>query len=171
MPLVLSALIAHLDVPLAAHPIAALAGGGVSLDLDRSFLIQAIAFFVIILVLKPLLFEPVLRIFEEREKRTDGARSEAREMQEEAGGLLRKYERELERVGRVAAEERDRIRAETGKQEAEILEEARVIATKISEEGRKKIDDEVNRIRFDLGKRSAELSRDITRRVLGREAS
>ena len=37
---------------------------------------------------------------------SDGARAEARKMQEEAGELLRKYEAELDRVNRVAAEER-----------------------------------------------------------------
>ena len=75
-----------------------LLSSGVNIDFDLTFFAQMIIFSVLILVLRPLLFEPVLRIFEEREKRTDGARAEARTMQEKAGELLTKYEAELERA-------------------------------------------------------------------------
>ncbi len=171
MSVVTSAFAAHLDAPLGAPLAAIIAAGGVTVDLDRSFLIQAVAFLIVLLALKPMLFDPVLRIFEEREKRTEGARGEARDMQEEAGVLLRKYQREFERVNLVAAEERDRIRAETSKLEAQILDEARAVATRTADEGRTKMNQEVSRIQFDLGKHSADLSRDIASQVLGREVS
>ncbi len=140
-----------------------------TIDFDRTFLVQMVLFSFLILVLKPLLFDPVLKVFEEREKRTEGARTEARKMQEEAGDLLRRYERELERVNQVAAQERERIRTETGKLESEILGEARSVAAKVVDDGRKKIDGEVASIRFDLGRKSEQLSREIAQRVLGRE--
>jgi F-type H+-transporting ATPase subunit b len=119
-------------------------------------------------VLKPLLFDPVLSLFQERERRTDGARAEARAMQEKAGELLRQYEKELERVNRVAAEERDRARVETTKLEAEILQKPRAIANKIIEEGRDKVEEELHALRFDLGRQSERLAQDIATRVLGR---
>lgn len=151
--------------------LAAAMSGGVSVDLDRSFLIQAVLFLFVIWALKPLLFDPVLRIFEEREKRTDGARVEAREMQEDAGQLLTKYEHELERVHQVAAEERDKLRTETTKLENEILEEARTVSGRILDDGRKEISDEVAKIRFDLGKRSEQLAREMATSILGKEVS
>ncbi len=89
-------------------------------------------------------------------------------MQERAGELLRNYERELERVNQAAAEERERIRSETAKLEAQILEEARQAAAKIGDEGRARIAKEVNAIRFDLGRQSEQLAREIAARVLGR---
>jgi F0F1-type ATP synthase membrane subunit b/b' len=58
-------------------------------DFDLTFVLMMVVFAALIVVLKPLLFEPVLRVFEEREKRTEGARDSARAMQEEAGALLR----------------------------------------------------------------------------------
>ena len=88
-----------------------------------------------------------------------------------AGELLTRYEGELRRVSHAAAEERDRLRAEATKLEAQILSEARAAATKIVEEGRKRIDTEVNAIRFELGKQSERLAGDIATRVLGREAN
>src|SRR3954453_8637843 len=69
-------------------------------DFDLSFLLQMLVFASLIVVLRPLLFDPVLRVFEERERRTDGARDSARAMQEEAGALLSRYERSWPRCTR-----------------------------------------------------------------------
>ena len=143
--------------------------GGISIDFDKTFVLQMIIFAGLILVLKPLLFDPVLAVFEEREKRTDGARAEARSMQEQAGELLRRYEKELEKVSQIASQERDHARSETAKLEAEILGEARQVASRIVEEGRKKLETELGSVRFELGRQSEQMSRDIAQRVLGRE--
>ncbi|MBK9001706.1 MAG: ATP synthase F0 subunit B [Myxococcales bacterium] len=145
--------------------------GGISIDFDKTFVLQMCIFVVLILVLKPLLFDPVLKVFEEREKRTDGARAEARTMQEEAGQLLRRYEAELEKIHRVAAEERDHLRAETTKLEAEILREARTVSTRVVEDGRKKIEAEIGAIRVDLGRQTEQIAGAVATRVLGREVS
>ncbi len=153
----------------ALHMLGASMSGGISIDFDKTFVVQMLIFAALIVVLKPLLFDPVLKVFEEREKRTDGARAEARRMQEEAGELLVRYESELEKVHRVAGEERDHLRSETAKLEAEILAEARAVAGRIVEEGRKKLEGEVSSIRFELGRKSDELAKDLASRVLGRE--
>jgi F-type H+-transporting ATPase subunit b len=141
--------------------------GGVPLDFDRTVLVQIIIFTFLILVLKPLLFDPVLKVFALREERTEGARATARELQEKAGELLQRYEKELERVHQVAAEERETLRAETSKLEAQILNEAREVTTRMVDDGRKKIAAEVNAIRFDLGKESERVAQMIVDRVAG----
>jgi F-type H+-transporting ATPase subunit b len=145
--------------------------GGVPLDFDRTVLVQIIVFTFLILVLKPLLFDPVLKVFSLREERTEGARATARELQEKAGELLQKYEKELERVHQVAAEERELLRSETAKLEAEILNEARQVTTRLVEDGRRKIETEVNSIRFDLGKESERVAQMIVDRVSGQGAN
>ena len=137
----------------------AMAGGGVPLDFDRSVLLQIVVFAVLIVVLKPLLFDPVLKVFALREERTEGARATARELQEKAGELLRKYEKELERVQQVAAEER------------EILREARDVTTRIAADGRKKIEAEVNSIRVAVGAESEKVAQMIVDRVVGQGAN
>jgi F-type H+-transporting ATPase subunit b len=146
-------------------------GGAVNIDFDLTFVGQMVIFSALIIVLKPLLYDPVLALFAEREKRTDGAKADARAMQEKAGELLRKWEAELEKVQRVAAEERDKKRAETARLEAETMSEARKVAAKIVDEGRAKIEAEVKATRLELGRSSALLARDIATRVLGREVN
>ena len=135
--------------------------GGVPLDFDRTVLVQIIVFTFLILVMKPLLFDPVLKV----------AKATARELQEKAGELLQKYEKELERVHQVAAEERELLRSETAKLEAEILNEARAVTTRLVEDGRRKIETEVNAIRFDLGKESERVAQMIVDRVSGQGAN
>jgi len=152
-----------------AGALSASSGGAVNVDLDLTFLGQMVVFATLVVVLKPLLFDPVLGLFQERERRTEGARAEARRMQEKAGELLREYEREMEKVHRVAGEERDKMRAETARLEARELHEARARAAKIVDEGRQRIAEEIHEIKFDLGRDSERLAHDIAARVLGRE--
>jgi F-type H+-transporting ATPase subunit b len=149
----------------------AMSGSPIELDFNNVVVFQVVIFVFLILVLKPLLFDPMLKVFALREERTEGARATARELEEKAGELLTRYETELRRVSHAAAEERDRLRAEATKLEAQILSEARAAATKIVEEGRKRIETEASSIRFELGKQSERLAGDIATRVLGREAN
>jgi F-type H+-transporting ATPase subunit b len=149
----------------------AMSGSPIDLDFNNVVVFQAVIFVFLIVVLKPLLFDPMLKVFGLREERTEGARETARELEEQAGELLTRYEAELTRVNQAAAEERDRLRAEATKLEAQILKEAREAAAKIVEDGRRRIETEVNSIRFDLGKQSERLASDIATRVLGREAN
>jgi F-type H+-transporting ATPase subunit b len=151
-------------------PLLALSGG-VTLDFDNTLGVQIVLFVLLMFLLEPLLFRPVLRVFALREDRTEGAKAQARELDERAGEIYQRYERELERVNRVAAEERDRVRAETSKLEAEILREARSSVAKVVEDGRRQITAELTRIRFDLGRESERLSHDIVERVVGRGAN
>jgi F-type H+-transporting ATPase subunit b len=141
--------------------------GGVPLDFDRTVLLQIVVFTILIVVLKPLLFDPVLKVFSLREERTEGAKATARELQEKAGELLQRYEKELQRVQQVAADERDVLRSETSKLEAEILREARDATTRIVEEGRRKIETEVNAIRIAVGAESEKVAQMIVERVIG----
>jgi F-type H+-transporting ATPase subunit b len=148
-----------------------MSGSPIDLDFNHVVVFQALIFLFLIVVLKPLLFDPMLKVFALREERTEGARETARELEEQAGELLTRYEAELTRVNHAAAEERDRLRAETTKLEAQILNEARAAAAKIVDEGRRRIETDVNSIRFELGKQSERLAADIATRVLGREAN
>ncbi len=145
------------------------AGGGVDIDINATFLLQMVLFLALIIALKPVLFDPLLKVFEAREQRTEGAKDSAREMQRQAGELLQRYEAELQRVNAAAAEERDKIRAETTRLENEILNEARATTNKIVEDGRRDIGEQVQKIRFELGRRSEQLGREIASRALGRE--
>ena len=144
-------------------------GGGVSIDFDGSVVIQFVAFLILFIIIKPLLLDPFLKLMEEREKRTEGARADARKMDEKAGDIIKRYESELDKVRRIANEERDRLRAEAQKLEARILAEARDETAKVVEEGKAKLAGERDAIRRDLAAMTAAMSTDAASCVLGRE--
>jgi F-type H+-transporting ATPase subunit b len=146
-------------------------GGGVNLDFDLTFLVQMVAFTVLVMILKPVLFDPLLKLFEERERRTEGAKLLARKMDEKAGELLQRYEMELEQVRRTAAEERERLRSEGTKLEAQILAEGRAEVAKLVEQGRAKLEADRKVLRAELSTRAGDVARDIAARVLGREVA
>lgn len=137
-------------------------------DFDLTFLLQMVLFAALIVVLRPLLFDPVLRVFDERERRTEGARGSARAMQEEAGELLSRYEKELAKVHEVARQERDRMRTETAKVESEVMAQARENANRILEQGRQRLERERQQIEFALGQQAERLARNMAEAVLGR---
>jgi F-type H+-transporting ATPase subunit b len=143
--------------------------GGVDLDFDLTILVHMAAFAVLVIVLKPLLFDPLLNLFEERERRTEGAKLLARKMDERAGELLQRYEVELEAVRRTATEEREKLRAEGQRREAQILAEARAEAAKLFEQGKARIESERRARRAELVGKTQEIARDIAAQVLGRE--
>jgi F-type H+-transporting ATPase subunit b len=147
------------------------AGGGVNLDFDFTFVIQMVAFSLLVIILKPLLFDPLMKLFEERERRTEGAKLLARRMDERAGELLKRYETELESVRRAAAEEREKLRAEGQRLEAQILAEARADVAKLVERGKANLEVERQRLRGELTSHTAQIAKEIASRVLGREVA
>ncbi len=145
-----------------------LASGGVNIDIDRTVLLMAGLFTLLVFILGPLLFAPLLRLFEERERRTEGARAEARAMQEKSAELLSRYQAELERVQKVAAHERDRLRSEALRLETKILDDAQQATHRIVQEGRAHIAIELTRVRSDLAARTQAMAQEFAGSVLGR---
>lgn len=150
------------------HPLLA-SGADVSVDFDFSFLVQLVLFGAFVVLLKPIVFDPMLRLFEERERRTDGVRKHAREMDEKAAAFFQKYESAMETVRREASQERERLRGETAKLEARILEEAKTESQHILDEGNKAIAAEVARLRVELEAARPALAAQIASKLLGRE--
>jgi F-type H+-transporting ATPase subunit b len=144
------------------------ASGAVTLDLSLAVVGQLVLFAFFVLVSKPLLFDPLLRVFEAREERTAGAIERARRMDEQAIVLKQEYEERIERVRRQAAVDRERIRGELKKREAELMAAARANATAALTEGLSTIEREGAEIRRALDVERQALATEIASRVLGR---
>ena len=146
-------------------------GGGVTVDLDASLLVQIGLFVVLLVILKPLLFEPMLKLFEEREKRIEGTRREASKEDERSAKALAKYEAILAKAREAGSAERDALRADGAKREAEMMARAREHVASTIEQGRSAIANEAKVARADLAREANPLARAIAARVLGREVS
>ena len=145
------------------------AEGGVTVDFDATILVQIALVVVLLVFLKPLLFDPLMKLFEEREKKIDGAKLQARRMDEKSASALSEYEDAMAKARATAGGERERLRAEGTKEEAAILEAVRKKTEKSMEEGRQKIESDLATARAELKRDAESLARDVATRILGRE--
>lgn len=143
--------------------------GASVIDLDASMLIELGLFLLLFLILRPLLFRRLVDLFAAREKSIEGARAEAREMEEESKKKTAAYEDAMKKVRAEASVERDALRAEATKAAAAIVGTARDEAGRQLEDGKRAIQGEAQSIRADLGPRARALGLELTRRVLGRD--
>ncbi|MBI4701749.1 MAG: ATP synthase F0 subunit B [Deltaproteobacteria bacterium] len=150
------------------HPLLA-SGAAVNVDLDPTFLVHFVLFTSFVLLMKPLIFDPLIRVWEERERLTEGAIGQARAMDEEAIVLKQHYDERFEGVRREAGLDRDRLRGELNALEAKLTAAAREAAGLHLGEGRARALAEVQRIRQDLQRQRQHLAAEIATRVLGRE--
>jgi len=132
-------------------------------------MVQVVLFVCLTLILKPVLFDPMLKLFEEREKRIDGAKLQARRIDDKSVTALTKYEGEMAKARSAGGVERDRIRVEAMKREQEILATVRAAATKTLEEGKRSAQAEADRVRTTLKNDATTMARELASRVLGRE--
>jgi F-type H+-transporting ATPase subunit b len=140
----------------------------ISVDFDATFLLQIVLFVALTFVLKPLLFDPMLKLFEEREKLTDGAKAQARRMDEKSATALSEYETAMANARAGANAEREKFRAEGLKREQEILASVREATAKVLDDGKRAAQGEAERARSALSADASVLARDLAGRVLGR---
>jgi F-type H+-transporting ATPase subunit b len=147
------------------------AEGGVTVDLDASFVVQIALFVVLLLILKPLLFDPMLRLFEEREERIERTIEKARDMDKASAKALAKYEAILTKAREAGSAERDQLRGQGAKKEAELTAHVRSQTAVTLEQGRGAIANEAKEARSKLQIEATTLGRAIASRVLGREVT
>jgi len=153
------------------HALPHLLASAISVDFDLTFLAQFVLFAAFITVLKPLLFDPLLKVFKERERRTEGAKKEASEMDAQAGELRVSYEAEEEKVRHAAGRDREKLRAEVAALEAKIMAEARTEAARILEVGKARIAADVAELKKELDLARPDLASQIASRILDRQVS
>jgi len=142
----------------------------VNVDFHPYLVVFQIGLFVVLmLVLKPMLFDPMMALFQAREERIDGAKKQAREIDQKSANALSTYEAEMAKARASANAERDKLRAEGMKMENEILAKVRAATAQALEEGKKKAHDEAQKVRATLQGESPALAKDLASRVLGRE--
>jgi F-type H+-transporting ATPase subunit b len=144
-------------------------GQAVTVDFDATVLGQIALFIILLLILKPTLFDPMLKLFEEREKRILGAKLQARKLDEGSAGALTKYESEMQHARTAGITERDKLRAEGVKTENEILAKVRASTADTIDAGRRRMAVDAVTVRASLRGEAGALAKELAARVLGRQ--
>jgi F-type H+-transporting ATPase subunit b len=145
----------------------ALLSEGSIIDLDGTIWIQlglfAVAFFV------PLIFRPMVALFEARENAIEGAKLEALRLQDEASAESEEFEDEMRRLRLQAGEERDRLRAEGKRLERTVLDRVREETDKQLAEADAKLKTEAAHLRVEIDQSIPLLAKQIASKMLNRE--
>jgi F-type H+-transporting ATPase subunit b len=145
------------------------ANSAIDVDFNWTFVVQVVLFVALTLFLKPVLFDPMLKLFEERERRIDGAKLQARRIDEKSANAAAKYDTAMSKARAEAGIARDKIRADAVKEEQDILGKVRASTAKVLDDGKHAAVAEAERARTTLKTEAPALARDLAGRVLGRE--
>ena len=152
-------------------PIVSLAGGHPLIDIDATVIVQFVLFLVLFWVANRLLFQPYLRLREERRAGIEGARAEAERMTAQADARLAEYEKQLAVARDRANEEGRKVRLEAAAHEREVTDKARAAAQKSIDEAQAKMRSETEAARAQLMPQADALARAMSSRLLGREVA
>jgi F-type H+-transporting ATPase subunit b len=147
----------------------ALLSEGSIIDLDGTIWIQLGLFAVAFLVFRPLIFRPMVALFEARENAIEGSKLEALRLQDEASAESEEFEVEMRRIRLQAGEERDRLRNEGKHLERAVLDRVRAETDRQLAEADAKLAKESSRLRAEIDQSVPTLAKQIASKMLNRE--
>jgi F-type H+-transporting ATPase subunit b len=137
------------------------------LELNKWFFFQLANFLLLLIFLNFFLFKPFLRLFKERQDRTQGALEEAKALDGEKDTLLAEIESKLtEARGRARTAFEDLSNQGLKKQKQE-LDEAQKEALEINRKAREDLEVTVNSVRSSLKSDIEGFSRKIVEKLVG----
>ena len=136
------------------------------LDFNFSFLVMAINFFVLLIVMNFILFKPLLKIFKERETTVKGDLAAAKEMNNRREESIAGLNRELAETRSKAKEIFESLRAEGLQQQKEALSGAEAEASAVLDKAKSDIRAEVEKARTALRAEIDKFSDEIVRKLV-----
>lgn len=140
------------------------------MELNATIFLQMAVFFTLLAWLSPMLFDPFLRLFEERERRIVGAAEEAKRLggaAEERGVLIAQRTAEAQAEARKVLAD---LRLQAQAKEAQIIAAAREKASLRLDEARSDLFEATEEARLSLKDDAKAISAEIVQKVLGRAA-
>lgn len=139
------------------------------LGLDKTFFIELALFAVLFFILTPLYFQPFMKLFQARHKKTVEDKEAAEKLLSEANHKLEEYKRLLVEERTAAKKEYEAVLLEARKQEAQLLAEARDEAKKITQEAAESANRQRENLRRQLEVDAEGLAQNISDRLLSRK--
>jgi F-type H+-transporting ATPase subunit b len=147
----------------------ALLSEGSIIDIDGTIWIQLGLFAIAYFVFRPLIFRPMVALFEARENAIEGAKLEALRLQDEAAAEGEEFEEEMRRLRLQAGEERDRLRNEGKRLEKTVLDRVRQETDRQLAEAEARLQREQAKLRAELSQSIPALAQQIASKMLSRE--
>ncbi len=138
------------------------------IEVDKTLLIQVVNFLVLMFVLNVILYKPIMKIMDSRQKRIDDANEEVRELDETVQEKVADYEERLRRARAEAMEQREAIKNEGTEKATEIIGQARAEVGEMIQGFKTKVAAEKEEARQVLHRQTRRIALEISEKVLGR---
>ena len=139
------------------------------ISIDVTFAIQIVSFFVLWVVLRNLLFEPMIEVLEKREDRTRGSLDAASHIHADVEAMRSDYQEHLRNARQKSLEDMEASRKLTIAEERTILSAARDQAAARLAVSRVEIGKQVDAARAVLDRDATSLARELVEKVVGRQ--
>jgi len=155
--------------PESAHAAAAEheAGGGL-ISVDKSLLVQAVNFIILLVILQRLLYKPFVAKMEERSNAIRNSLEEARAARAEAARQAEENAQKLRQAYAEAAAIREQALKEAGEEQRRLVEAARAEARRLVDSTKAQMDAEIRRARDELRREVADLATSVAERLVRR---
>lgn len=140
-------------------------------NIDFSLVVQIVLFLIFWALLRRILFTPVGRLMEERERRTEGVELQARAMRDEAKQLQAEYEAAIAKARQEGDAIKSQIRAEAAHARDLVIAQAHEAATQRTQDMRAQIHRELEGARASIAQQAESLAQDMAEKVLGRKVA
>jgi F-type H+-transporting ATPase subunit b len=127
--------------------------------------------FLFYLFARVVFFKPMMRVLEERAARTEGARSDATHLENQAQEKLSMYRRALDKVRAEIYSEQENARRAALDERGELLRQTRAKANERVREAKKRLDEELARAGEEVERQTQRLAEDAVRAVLAGAAA
>jgi F-type H+-transporting ATPase subunit b len=138
------------------------------ISLDYSVILQILFFLLFWFLMDRIIFRPFLRLLDERERRTEGAKAETAALIEDAERLRAEYESGMAKAQEEAAAVKEAILVDARRSREQLLTQAREEAGKMMERSRGEIRIELQKAREVVLREAEAIARQMTEKILGR---
>lgn len=143
-----------------------------TLGIDWAMIIaQMFNFFILLAVLTYLLYKPLFRVIEERQKRISASVDHAQKLEEGMAQLEEERSKRIKEINKQVTELLQQAKKQAENRKREILTQAKGEADQLLEKGRKQIEEERQAMLADIQQTVSTVSVDLATRILEREFS
>jgi len=141
------------------------------IELNFTFFIQIINFFLLIFILNKLLYKPILKILEEREERVSGGQQAAKKLIEDSQGYVNDYNQKLHNAKIDAMNAKNAARGAASDQANGYIAEARTKAEEIIDQMQQEMTKEIDKAKKELEPELGVMAATIAQQILGRKVA
>jgi F-type H+-transporting ATPase subunit b len=140
------------------------------ISIDSSILWAILIFLTVVVALNFLLFQPLLRVQEERQSRTSGLVERSRKQLDHYLDLFNRYQASIKNGRMEGYKRQEELRSEAMRMRAEALEQARKKSGQLIAESRDSIQNQVIDAKAQLERDADEIARGIAASILRHSA-